>query len=461
MINKIIRQKEKINIGKLKVLSLFSGIGAFEKALSNLNIPYELIGFSEIDKYAIEAYSAIHNVDKSLNLGDVSKINNADDINNFDLMTFGFPCQDISIAGQQQGFSEDSATRSSLLWEAMRIAEAKRPKYMIAENVKNLIGKKFKEDFDKWLEQLDKLGYNTYYEVLNAKNFGIPQNRERVFVISIRKDIDDGKFKFPIGEDLKIKLKDILEDEIEGKYYLSEKVQQRFKFRDTHHENIIGSTAPEFRTIGQRDIVYKQEGVMGALVATDYKQPKQVIEVVGDLNIKGQDSIKRVYSAEGISPTLTTMQGGNRQPKVIESDEKSKNEQQLELRGDGITNTDTTTQKDSIVVDLTGRELPTVCEQRTDEGLRFFKDNVSGTLRTISAGGDKRVIERDFKIRKLTPLECWRLMGFSDEDFRVAKQSLVDEFYNGKDRADSQLYKQAGNSIVVNVLEGIFKNLFT
>jgi DNA (cytosine-5)-methyltransferase 1 len=405
-------------MNKLKVLSLFSGIGAFEKALTNLNIDFELVSFSEIDKYAIKSYCAIHNVDESLNLGDVSKVE-TNSIPDFDLMTYGFPCQDISIAGKQRGFTEGAETRSSLLWEAMKIAKVKKPKYMIAENVKNLIGKKFKEDFDKYINYLDELGYNTYYQVLNAKEFGVPQNRERVFVVSIRKDIDNDNFEFPKGKDNGIRLKDILEISVVDKYYLSEEVQKRFKFNEKYHESIIGSTKPDFRTIGQRDVVYKQDGIMGSLVATDYKQPKQIIEMVGELDIKGHDVIKRVYSPSGISPTLTTMEGGNRQPKVLSVipgairgryDESNKIQQQLELKSDEIINTLTTVQKDNVII-----ETP------------------------------------PFKIRKLTPLECFRLMGFSDEDFNAARNVPT---------SDTQLYKQAGNSIVVNVLESLLHNLF-
>lgn len=443
---------------KLKVLSLFSGIGAFEKALENIGVSHELVGFSEIDKYAIEAYSKIHKVDKRNNLGDISII----DVNNiveFDLMTFGFPCQDISIAGEQKGLEENSGTRSSLLWEAMRVAKAKKPKYMVAENVKNLVGKRFKPDFDKWLEELDELGYNTYWDILNAKDFGVPQNRERVFVVCIRKDIDNDKFKFPLGEDKGVRLKNVLQDSVDNKYYLSEKVQQRFKFREKYHDNIIGSTAPRFRTIGQRDLVYKDEGIIGALVATDYKQPKQILEnkldVVGDLDIKGTDSIKRVYSAGGISPTLTTMAGGNRQPKVIEDSDTYKN---------------VPVQKDNVVVEpflIKNATKKGFLEAHDGDGIDLaYPDSKTRRGRvqpqrshTLTTNDSLRVLE-DFKIRKLTPLECFRLMGFTDEDYYISKQQLEESFYNGKDRSDSQMYKMAGNSIVVNVLEGIFKNLF-
>lgn len=206
----------------LKVLSLFSGIGAFEKALTNLSIPYELVGYCEIDKYASKAYSAIHNVSEDMNLQDVNKIDFLSVEDDVDLITYGFPCQDISNAGKQRGFTDEEGnrTRSGLFFEALRIIEDYRPKFAIAENVKALTSKKFTNEFKTVLDSLDEAGYNNYYQVLNAKDFGIPQNRERVFIISIRKDIDKG-FSFPQPIPLDLRLKDLLDDEVDEKFYIS------------------------------------------------------------------------------------------------------------------------------------------------------------------------------------------------------------------------------------------------
>lgn len=165
----------------LKVLSLFSGIGAFEKALEKLNIDYELVGFSEIDKYAIKSYCEIHGVSESLNLGDVSKIDTSKLSKDIDLLTHGSPCQDFSLAGKQAGGDKDSGTRSSLMYETIRIIGDIKPKYIIWENVKNLLSKKHIHNFNNYLKALDDLGYNSYYEVLNAKDYGIPQNRESIY----------------------------------------------------------------------------------------------------------------------------------------------------------------------------------------------------------------------------------------------------------------------------------------
>ena len=324
---------------KLRVLSLFSGIGAFEMALRNIEIDYELVNFCENDKYAIKAYCAIHDVDENLNLGDITKVSIENLPKDIDLITHGSPCQDFSVAGLQHGGDEGSETRSSLMWNTVEIVKHCKPKYVIWENVKNVLSKKHKHNFDKYLKTLELLGYTNYWKVLNAKDYGVPQNRERVFVVSILGEHKPYEFPKPIK--LEKRLKDILEIEIDDKYYLSEKVQKRFKQTksDNGENSIIGTTAPEFRTIGQRDLVYSKEGIMGTLVATDYKQPKQILE---------------------------TIQG-------------------------------------------------------------------------------------DTSIRKLTPRECFRLMGLNDKDIDKIQMTKI---------SDTQQYKLAGNSIVVPVLEEIFKNLF-
>lgn len=293
-----------------------------------------------------------------------------------------------------RGLKPDSGTRSSLLWENIRLLKKAKddgtlPKYLMFENVKNLVSKKFIDDFNNLLEVLDELGFNSYWKVLNAKDCGVPQNRERVFVISIRKDIDNGTYDFPKPFDTGIRLKDVLDKNVDEKYYLSKDIQERFHITDsTFTKNIVDTTKPDFRTIGQRDLVYQQDSIMGALVATDYKQPKQIVETnsciqVGDLNHYNYDEMNRVYSKEGCSPTLNTMQGGDRQPRVLEQNE---------------------------------------------------------------AG----VVE-NFRVRKLTPCECMKLMGFTEENCANAKNIGI---------ADSQLYKQSGNGIVTNCVELLAEHLY-
>ena len=204
----------------IKVNELFAGIGAFRKALQRLNIPHEIVGISEIDKYAIKSYEAIYG--ETRNYGDISKV---DKLDYADLWTYGFPCQDISQAGHQAGIVKGE-TRSGLLYEVQRLLSVSAesgelPKYLILENVKALVSKKFITQFEEWLSWLDDLGYNSYWQVINAKDCGIPQNRERVFVVSIRKDIDKG-FAFPLPQPLQCSMDDFLEENVEEKYYLSD-----------------------------------------------------------------------------------------------------------------------------------------------------------------------------------------------------------------------------------------------
>ena len=403
----------------IKYLSLFSGIGAFEKALTRLEIEYELVGFSEIDKYAIKSYCAVHGVDESLNLGDVSKIYDYDRFAGVDLITHGSPCQDFSVAGLQAGGDKGTGTRSSLMWETVRIIENVKPKYIIWENVKNLLSKSHRHNFDSYIQVMNDLGYNSYYKVLNAKDYDIPQNRERIYTISIRKDLDRG-YEFPEGTELKLKLKDMLEEKVDEKYYLSAKLIKYFeKQNEVNREKGRGF---KFETT-DGDCVAKAVTTRVGACRTD----DNYIKVIGEVDIKGHDCIKRVYDVEGIAPTLTDMQGGHRQPKILE----------LEYpyiaasRGRNPENPSDRT-----------RGIPT--EQRLEPN----KLGISNTITSVQK--DNYVVEGRERIRKLTPRECWRLMGFADKDFDKAR---------GAGTSDTQLYKQAGNSIVVNVLEAVFKEM--
>lgn len=207
----------------MKVLSLFSGIGAFEKALSNMGVKYELVNYCEIDKYASKSYSVIHNVSEELNLGDITKIDTNKLPKNIDLLTYGFPCQDISLSGHMKGFEhEGKRTRSGLFFEALRIIEDCQPKICICENVKNLTSKKFNKEFSIVLESLELAGYVNHWQVLNSKDYGIPQHRERVFIVSIRKDIYKG-FEFPKPYPLTLNLLDLCDKKVDEKYFMSEK----------------------------------------------------------------------------------------------------------------------------------------------------------------------------------------------------------------------------------------------
>lgn len=367
---------------KIKLLSLFSGIGAFEKALKNIGIDYELVGFSEIDKYAIKSYCAIHNIEENKNLGDISKIAIEELPKDIDLITHGSPCQDFSIAGKQAGGDKESNTRSSLMWKTVDIIEQTKPKYVIWENVKNLLSEKHIHNFNNYIKIMYELGYNSYYQVLNAKDYGIPQNRERVYTISIRKDLNQG-FEFPKKQELKLRLKDILENNVDKKYYLSNNQVNNYINNNNGNYNLSGK--------GINGNVYSSNIIS---TITTNKGEGVKINIAGNLDIKGQDSIKRVYSSKGISPTLTNMQGGNRQPKILCLNTKNKIQSY---------------QQDRVY-------------------------DINGIMTTISAELNGRFnIQEDLKIRRLTPKECWRLMGFSDEDFKKAE----------KINSNTQLYKQA------------------
>ena len=554
-------EKYKFKNEPIRILEFFSGVGMQRMAFDKLGVNYESVGTSEIDIPAILSYAAIHDgllesdetfeyptkeemlnylsernigldfktgkvkLPKNLNkikqlyravilskcLGDISKINPSE-LPDFDFMTYSFPCQSISVSGRTEGIIRGQ-TRSGLLYECEKVIEHKRPKYLLLENVKNLVGKQFKPQFDEWLEYLESLGYINYWKVLNSKSFGVPQNRERVFVLSILGEHDP--YEFHSGFELGVRLKDILESNVDEKYYLSEEVQDRFKPNDKFKDmsgNIVGTTAPDFRTIGQRDLCYQENGIMGALVATDYKQPKQIIELtqVGTLEGKHEQS-SRVYSEDGIiptlmagsrksctggyvspkiaveriggcfdtdtsthqagsvydknglSPTLDTMQGGYRQPCItVVGELNCDGWHDIEKRvhsTDGLGVCIETRNRakyienpEPLICASRGRnpKNPSDCkyDAQYEQRLEINYSGASNTITTVQK--DNYVLETNFRIRKLTPKECWRLMGIDDECFDKAQQV----------NSNSQLYKQAGNGIVVDVLYYIFKELF-
>lgn len=225
----------------IRLLSLFSGIGAFETALRRGGFQFEIVNYCEIDPYASKAYSQIHGISEDYNLKDVRQVNTLL-MDNINLMTWGWPCQDISVAGKQRGFKDNDGnlTRSGLFFQGLRILTELQPEYAIAENVKALTSKKFTAEFETVLTSLDKAGYNNYWKVLNAKDYGIPQNRERVFIISIRKDIDTGAFTFPEKQELKLRVKDMLEPEVDEKFYINSDRAKKLIEKITASPEIVG-----------------------------------------------------------------------------------------------------------------------------------------------------------------------------------------------------------------------------
>ena len=285
----------------LRLIELFAGIGSQTQALTNIGIAHKVVAISEIDKYAIQSYEAMHG--KANNLGDIRKIEKLPDA---DLWTYSFPCQDISVAGKGAGIKE--GTRSGLLFEVerlLRVASEKGtlPKYLLLENVKNLVSKKFKADFDKWLDFLSELGYTNYWKVLNAKDYGIPQNRERVFCVSIRGEHEP--FVFPKPKELTIRLRDMIDEAVDERFYLKESTIR----------SILRST---FNS--RRDSIRPGDGLANTLLARDWRGPQcvQVGEVVGEKWDKMHDISKRVYEPNGVAPTVHCQQGGNTELKIAE-----------------------------------------------------------------------------------------------------------------------------------------------
>lgn len=411
----------------LRVFESFAGIGTQRMGLERVGIDHEVVGICEIDKFAIDSYQAIHG--DVNNYGDIAKLD-PKDLPDFDLFTYSFPCQDISMAGKQKGFDKESGTRSSLLWECERIIEAKRPKYLLMENVKALTFKKNLPGYEKWLEILRNLGYTNYSKVLNSKDYGVPQNRERVFCISILDD--DQGFEFPQKQTLETRLKDVLEENVDEKYYLSnDRVKQ-----------LVG--------------IVRNWGVKGKTVFDSSINEPRIMQTHKLYHkTRTNPSEFKVYDDKGLSPTLIC----NHQPCVsidlpavaASRGRKKDNKyiQQLEFNQNGISNTLTTVEKDNyLVTSDTNKTIP--IKNGTKKGYPEAHQGDGIDLINPTCNNDRGVVTDDFRIRKLTPLEFWRLMGIDDKDFYKAR----------KVNSDSQLYKQAGNAIVVDVLAAIFMQLF-
>ena len=462
---------------KFKVLELFGGIGACSKALERLNIEHEVVDYVEIDKYAVKSFNAIHNT----NFEPQDIIQWDKDIE-VDLIMHGSPCQDFSLAGKQAGGDLGSGTRSSLLYETIRIVSNLKPKYVIWENVKNVLSQKHRHNFDNYLSEMEKLGYTNYYQVLNAKDYGIPQNRERVFTISIlynytekyeKISVIEKDFKFPPKQDLKLKLKDMLEDEVDEKYYLSDKMIKYISATGTANfknpDSKINLDIARPLTTDQN----KRAGTTNYL-STDLPDNYNLNEVVRKYGVfdteKSKHQAGSVYDENGLYPTLDTMQGEYRQP-CIEIKEATKKGYKEAYEGDGVyinrphqkrgvvqkgkIQTLKTSCNDVGVV-VKNKRLQSLIDKTTfKEGQVLNMDlynqttneNISQCL-TEPNHNTHRLFD-GLRIRKLIPREAFRLMGFDDEDFEKAS----------KVNSNTQLYKQAGNSICVNVLEAILKKL--
>lgn len=349
----------------LRLIELFAGIGSQTQALKNIGVPHKVVAISEIDKYAIQSYEAIHG--KVNNLGDIRAIEALPDA---DFWTYSFPCQDISVAGKGAGIKE--GTRSGLLFEVERLLiqaaeDGTLPKYLLLENVKNLVSKKFKADFDRWLSFLSSLGYTNYWQILNAKDYGIPQNRERVFCVSIRGD--HTPFVFPEKQELKLRLRDMIDEVVDEKYYLKESTIR----------SIINST---FNS--RRDSIKSGDGVANTLMARDWKGPQcvQVGEVVGEKWDKMHDISRRVYEPSGISPTVHCQQGGNTELKIAENFVLGGLQAHQTPRTDGISPALTE------AMGKGGGQTPVIIDTKKTDDKRFFKQAVETVMENECGVGD-------------------------------------------------------------------------
>ena len=526
-------------MNKLKILELFGGIGACSKALERLGIDYEIADYVEIDKYAVKSFNAIHNTNfepQDICLWDK-------DIK-VDLLMHGSPCQDFSLAGKQAGGDKDSGTRSSLMYETNRIVEKLKQKYVIWENVKNLLSKKHRHNFDAYLETMEQLGYTNYYQVLNAKNYGIPQNRERVFTISI---LGNEKYEFPAKEELKPTMHDLLEENVKEKYYLSENMtkyvaekneKSNFKVFRPHYageEKIAhtiqtsgGNRADDnfivFQFPPKQELKLKLKDMLENDVDEKYYLSDKMIEYISADNEKWTGNNDKSIINKSVASAINTGEGSRRcdasnyisnqveenfnlkiknntklggtklqrevcnkaiEKKLVEpndvieytySNARLKEIDNNTIRKENKTNNQimctlvTKPDKLGIVVEknLKQKLCDELIEQNkvqemdvirhsysTSRMKNFYKQNSknNNTSPTLDTRCDCLGVtvnnQNTLRIRKLTPKECWRLMGFDDADFEKA----------AKVNSNSQLYKQAGNSIVVNVLEAILNNL--
>lgn len=347
----------------MKFLDLFAGIGGFRLGMEAAG--HECVGFCEIDKFARESYKAIHDTKGEIELHDITAV--SDDtvrgIGHVDVICGGFPCQAFSIAGKRQGFED---TRGTLFFEIARFASILRPRLLFLENVKGLLNHDGGDTFETILSALDELGYDVEWQVLNSKNFGVPQNRERVFIIGHLRGASTRGI-FPFGGNYK-----------------------------ENSENYI-------------------------MQVNDSKKIREQLKY---------ENIWRVIDTRGIAPTLDTMQGGNREPKIIQRSQSVMKIGNVNPSGNGM------------------------------NGEVYQADGLAPTLTTNKGEGQKIGIPiltpeaqgvgtPDFRIRKLTPRECWRLQGFPDWAFDKAQEV----------NSNSQLYKQAGNSVTVNVIEAIAREL--
>lgn len=493
---------------KLTMISTFSGVGMQERGFYNSNLfDIDVLATSDVDKDAILSYAAIHcgltnelienyesyppkedmvnelkennigydfknnkcfdwgklakrkgmNIEKywlamklANNLGDICKVK---ELPYCDLLTFSFPCQSISVAGRQEGIVKDE-TRSGLVYEIVRLIETAKknntlPKYLLLENVAALVSKKFIGDFNNLNDFFDEIGYNVYWELINGKDCGIPQNRNRCFAVYIRKDIDNGQFKFPEPFDNGIRLKDVLEDEVDEKFYISQDKVSRF----ITNLNTKDSLSYDACQAGGEGKSREYNDYCPTLSARDYKDPRIIndnaVKQIGNIVNTGNwdnPQRRRIYLPEGCSPALNTCGGGGLEPKILQIGKINSSQDGVVVSEEGIAPTHTAGHGNTPKVLKVGNVNPS---GNGMNGNVFSEDGLAPTLTTNKGEGNK--ILSQFRIRKLTPKETFRLMGLEDEDCDNAAKLGV---------SNSALYKIAGNGIITNCCELIAEHLY-
>lgn len=412
----------------MRFLDLFSGIGGFRLGMERAG--HKCIGFCEIDKYARASYQAIHDTEGEIDFKDITEVTNEEFRKlrgKVDIICGGFPCQAFSIAGKQLGFED---TRGTLFYEIARAAEQIKPRYLFLENVRNLLSHDKGKTFERMLKILDELGYDVEWQVLNSKNFGVPQNRERVFIIGHLRGECTSRV-FPItGENT--------------------------EFHNQSTIKIVGNTKnPKGTRQGSRSIVHDPNGIVGALTATDYKEPKQIaMPVLTPDRVKKRQNGRRFKTNGEPMFTITTQ---DRHGVLVR--EATKQGYAVANVGDSINFSHPNSKirrgrvgKNIANTLLTSDEQCVVLPQIIQKPHGFNKGgvhNIAPTLTKSSYQENNFLKIEGVSIRKLTPRECWRLQGFPDWVFDKAQEV----------NSNSQLYKQAGNSVTVNVIEEIAKRL--
>lgn len=435
----------------VKFLDLCSGVGAFRMAAEQLN--HKSLGYAEIDKFPRRSYEAIYDTEGEWTAWDLKDVTN-EEWKQFqgkvDYITAGFPCQAFSVAGKGLGFED---TRGTVFFEVARAIKYVSPKYFILENVKNLISHDKGKTMEIIVKTLNDIGYTIDYNILNSKYFGVPQNRERVFIIGIK--------------DRKIE-----EWKIEGTNALA---RSKRKISSYDWVKTFNFNWPRNNVVTQQlvDILEPEENIPENLYLTPEKTRTLIesilkrdeklgrtdsLRMLGLLDIKGQDQVRRVYDPLGIAPTLTTMGGGNREPKIlvagnVNSSGKGMNGQVYHAEN-GLSPTLSTNKGEGVKIAYCPIINPSKVHVRQN-GRRLKSDGEE--MFTLTAQDRHGIImykqepaPKDYAVRKLTPRECWRLQAFPDWAYNKAAEV----------NSASQLYKQAGNAVTVTVAYEIIKNLF-